>query len=108
MEISIKPIVTEKATKLTEALNRYTFRVSPETNKTQIKSMVEELYGVKVTKVNTMIVRRKRKQRYTKDNKESQKEAKNSYIGLRSHTISIVIFSFFAIAALHRLVSSNS
>jgi len=66
MEISIKPIVTEKATKLTEALNRYTFRVSPETNKTQIKSMVEELYGVKVTKVNTMIVRRKRKQRYTK------------------------------------------
>ena len=28
--------------------------------------MVEELYGVKVTKVNTMIVRRKRKQRYTK------------------------------------------
>ena len=65
MEISIKPIVTEKATKLTEALNRYTFRVSPETNKTQIKSMVEELYGVKVTKVNTMIVRRKRTQRYT-------------------------------------------
>ena len=41
MEISIKPIVTEKATKLTEALNRYTFRVSPETKKTLIKSMVE-------------------------------------------------------------------
>ncbi|MDE6165816.1 MAG: 50S ribosomal protein L23, partial [Muribaculaceae bacterium] len=32
----------------------------------QIKALVEELYGVKVTKVNTMIVRAKRKQRYTK------------------------------------------
>ena len=66
MEISIKPIVTEKANKLSESLNRYTFRVSPEANKLQIKKLVEELYGVKVTKVNTMIVRRKRKQRYTK------------------------------------------
>lgn len=66
MEISIKPIVTEKATKLSESLNRYTFRVSPEATKPQIKALVEELYGVKVTKVNTMIVRGKRKQRYTK------------------------------------------
>ena len=66
MEISIKPIVTEKATRLTESLNRYTFRVSPEATKEQIKALVEDLYGVKVTKVNTMIVRPRRKQRYTK------------------------------------------
>lgn len=66
MEISIKPIVTEKATKLTEALNRYTFRVSPEANKYQIKDLVEKLYGVKVTKVNTYVVRGKNKSRYTK------------------------------------------
>ncbi len=66
MEISIQPIVTEKANKIAESLNRYTFRVSPEATKPQIKALVEELYGVKVTKVNTMIVRRKRKQRWTK------------------------------------------
>lgn len=66
MEISIKPIVTEKASKLSESLNRYTFRVSPAATKPQIKALVEELYGVKVTKVNTMIVRAKRKQRWTK------------------------------------------
>lgn len=66
MDITIKPIVTEKATKLTENLNRYTFRVSPEATKPQIKALVEQLYGVKVTSVNTMVVRRKRKQRYTK------------------------------------------
>ena len=33
MEIMIKPIVTEKATKLTDKLNRYTFRVSVDANK---------------------------------------------------------------------------
>lgn len=66
MDITIKPIVTEKATKLTEKLNRYTFRVSPNANKYQIKDLVEELYGVKVVEVNTLIVRGKNKSRYTK------------------------------------------
>ena len=45
MDFTIKPIVTEKATRLTDKLNRYTFRVSPEANKHQIKDMVEKLYG---------------------------------------------------------------
>jgi len=66
MEFEITPIVTEKATMLTEKLNRYTFRVSPDANKYQIKDMVEKLYGVHVVKVNTMIVRGKNKSRYTR------------------------------------------
>lgn len=66
MDITIKPIVTEKATKLSEKLNRYTFRVTPSANKYQIKDLVEQLYGVKVVNVNTMIVRGKNKSRYTK------------------------------------------
>ncbi len=66
MEISITPIVTEKANKISEKYNRYTFRVSPEANKYQIKALVEELYGVKVTRVNTMMVRAKNKSRWTK------------------------------------------
>lgn len=66
MEISIKPILTEKATKLSEKLNRYTFRVSPDANKYQIKALVEELYGVKVVKVNTAVMRGKNKSRWTK------------------------------------------
>ena len=66
MEISIKPIVTEAATKLTDKLNRYTFRVSPDANKFQIKDLVEKLYGVKVEAVNTSNVRGKNKARYTK------------------------------------------
>ena len=66
MEISIKPIVTEKATKLTDKLIRYTFRVSPEANKYQIKQLIEDIYGVKVVEVNTMVVRGKNKSRWTK------------------------------------------
>lgn len=66
MEFEITPIVTEKATMLTEKLNRYTFRVSPEANKYQIQDLVEKLYGVHVVKVNTMIVRGKNKSRYTR------------------------------------------
>ena len=66
MEISITPIVTVKANKISEKYNRYTFRVSPEANKYQINALVEELYGVKVTRVNTMNVRAKNKSRWTK------------------------------------------
>ena len=66
MDISIKPIITERATKLSEKRNCYTFRVSPEANKYQIKSLVEQLYGVKVESVNTSIVRGKNKSRWTK------------------------------------------
>lgn len=66
MEIMIKPIVTEKATKLADKLNCYTFRVSPEANKYQIKDLVEKLYGVKVARVNTAVVRGKNKSRWTK------------------------------------------
>jgi large subunit ribosomal protein L23 len=66
MDITIKPILTEKATKLSEKLNCYTFRVSPDANKYQIKSVIESLYGVKVVNVNTAIVRAKNKSRWTK------------------------------------------
>ena len=66
MDITITPIVTEKATKLTEKLNRYTFRESPQANKAEIKSLVEKLYGVKVVSVNTAVVRGKNKSRWTK------------------------------------------
>lgn len=66
MDITITPIVTEKATRLTEKLNRYTFRVSPEANKHQIRQLVEQIYGVHVTGVNTQVVRSKNRSRWTK------------------------------------------
>ena len=82
MDIRIEPIVTEKATKLTEKLNRYTFRVSPEANKYQIKSLVEKLYEVKVVNVNTAVVRGKNKSRWTKSGllKGSTSSYKKEYV----------------------------
>ena len=66
MRIIIKPIVTEKATLLTEKLNRYSFKVNKDANKIQIKKAVEAAYNVTVVDVNTSIVRGKNKTRYTK------------------------------------------
>ena len=66
MSIIIKPIVTEKATTMTEKLGRYAFKVERKANKIEIKKAVEEAYGVTVVAVNTEIVLGKSKSRYTK------------------------------------------
>lgn len=47
-----RPIVTEKATILLED-NKYTFEVAPQATKTQIKAAIEDLFDVKVIRVNT-------------------------------------------------------
>lgn len=82
MDITIKPIVTEKATAISEKLNCYTFAVSPCANKYQIKALIEEMYGVKVVKVNTALYAGKRKQRYTKGGliKGSTSAFKKAYV----------------------------
>lgn len=47
-----RPIVTEKATLLLED-NKYVFEIAPQATKTQVKAAIEELFDVKVVKVNT-------------------------------------------------------
>ncbi len=66
MGIIIKPIVTEKMTRISEKYNRFGFRVDPKATKLEIKKAVEQLYGVKVVAVNTMNYSGKNKSRYTK------------------------------------------
>jgi large subunit ribosomal protein L23 len=66
MEILIKPLVTEKMTAQSEKLNRFGFIVNRQANRTQIKTAVEQIYGVKVDAVNTMVYGPKLKYRYTK------------------------------------------
>ena len=75
MGIIVKPIVTEKQTQISEKYpNRVGFRVSPDANKYQIKTAIEELYEVNVVKINTMNYDGKRKSRYTKSGVVSGKE----------------------------------
>lgn len=59
-DIIIKPIITEKSTGLLED-NKYTFWVDTKANKVEIKQAIEDLFDVKVEKVNTMNVKGKRK-----------------------------------------------
>ena len=66
MSIVIKPVITEKMTAMGEKLNRYGFIVQRKANKLQIKQAIEELYGVQVQSVNTMVTPGKAKTRYTK------------------------------------------
>ncbi|MBN2484573.1 MAG: 50S ribosomal protein L23 [Bacteroidales bacterium] len=66
MDILLKPIVTEKLTAQAEKLNRYGFVVSRRANKIQIKKAVEDMYGVTVENVNTMVYAGKNKSRYTR------------------------------------------
>ncbi len=60
-DIIKKPLVTEKGTGLTQALNQYVFEVAKEANRTEIKDAVETLFKVKVENVRTLIVRGKTK-----------------------------------------------
>ena len=62
----IIPIVSEKANLISEKTNRFSFKVSPDANKHQIKDAVEKLYDVKVVDVSTMTYDGKKKMRYTK------------------------------------------
>ena len=67
MACIIKPLVTEKQSKITEKnASRYGFVVRPEANKLQIKKEVEALYNVTVVEVNTLRYAGKRSSRYTK------------------------------------------
>ena len=65
MNLMIIPIVTEKANAISEKTNRFSFKVSPDANKYQIKDAVEKLYDVKVVGVSTMNYEGKKKMRST-------------------------------------------
>ena len=55
-----KPMMTEKSTNLNQ-FNQYSFIVSRDSNSNEIKQAIEKIFKVKVTKVNTSIVRGKSK-----------------------------------------------
>ena len=55
-DVLIRPVVTEKSTDMISQ-NKYTFIVDMRANKTQIKQAVEEIFKVKVNKVNTVRIR---------------------------------------------------
>lgn len=65
-DVLIKPVLSEKANKQSEKMNRYTFLVDRKANKLEIKKAIEQFYGVQVEAVNTTVVPSKLKSKYTK------------------------------------------
>ncbi len=59
-DIIKRPIVTEQSMEQGE-MKRYTFEVAKDANKIQIAKAVEEIFGVKVAKVNTLNMQGKEK-----------------------------------------------
>lgn len=74
-DVIIRPMVSEKSYAGLEQ-NRYTFLVDPNSNKTEIKEAVQQIWNVRVLKVNTMNRKGKQKRfRYTKGSRPDQKLA---------------------------------
>ncbi len=61
-QVIIRPVVSEKSYVLATA-DRYTFRVHPDANKTQIRQAVEALFDVGVLEIRTSSVKSKPKRR---------------------------------------------
>ena len=59
-EIILAPVITEESMMGT-ADKKYTFKVAPDANKTEVKKAVEEIFDVEVAKVNIMNVKGKKK-----------------------------------------------
>ena len=59
-DIIIKPVITEQSMEATEE-KKYVFQVAIDANKIEIKKAIEEIFGVKVEKVNTIRMEGKEK-----------------------------------------------
>jgi len=87
-DIIIKPIISEKSYGLIDEQNKYTFLVRKDANKTQVKIAVEQIFGVKVTGVNT--INRKGKRKRTRRGFGRRPDTKRAIVSLaEGHRIDI-------------------
>ena len=74
-EVIIRPVITEHSYDMMES-NTYTFEVAKDANKVEIAKAVEEIFNVKVVKVNTLNVKAKVKRvRYVAGKTRTWKKA---------------------------------
>ena len=66
LEILKAPVITEKS-QIAKSEGKYTFKVSPKANKTEIKEAIEKIFNVKVSAIRTINVKPKKRRvgRYT-------------------------------------------
>ena len=88
-DVILAPVVSEKSYGLLEEA-QYTFIVHPDANKTQIKIAVEQIFGVKVDRVNTLNRQGKRKR--TRSGFGQRKATKRAIVTPRGPARRIDIF----------------
>jgi large subunit ribosomal protein L23 len=85
-DVIIKPLISEKSYSLVDE-GKYTFIVDPNANKTEIRIAVEQIFGVKVSAVNTM--NRRGKTRRTRFGTGQRKSTKRAIVTLSEGTIDL-------------------
>ena len=89
-DIIIRPIITERSM-ASVADKKYVFEVAPDAGKIEIKNAIEEIFGVKVAKVNTINYDGKAK-RLGAGRPGHRKSWKKAYVQLTSDSKTIEIF----------------
>jgi large subunit ribosomal protein L23 len=79
-DILLGPVISEKSYGLLDE-GKYTFRVRPDANKTQIRIAVEQVFNVSVLSVNTLNRQGKRKR--TKGGFGTRNSSKRAVVALR-------------------------
>ena len=80
-DVIIEPVVSEKSYALME-VGVYTFVVHPDANRIEIRSAVEEIFGVRVLKVNTLNRHGKRKRNRRSMSYGSRSDTKRAIVTL--------------------------
>ncbi|GAB3294679.1 50S ribosomal protein L23 [Parasphingorhabdus pacifica] len=88
-DIIVAPVISEKSYALLEE-NQYTFLVRPGSNKTEIKIAVEKIFDVRVSDVNT--INRKGKRKRTRTGYGKRKDTKRAIVTLSADSKPIEIF----------------
>lgn len=64
--IIIKPLINEKSEIMSDKMRQYTFIVDKKANKVEIRKYIQEMFGVNVLSVNTLIMPSKTRSRFTR------------------------------------------
>ena len=88
-DILLAPVISEKSYGLIEE-GTYTFLVHPDSNKTQIKIAIEQIFGVQVTNVNT--ANRQGKRKRTRFGYGQRKSTKRALVTISADSKPIEIF----------------
>jgi large subunit ribosomal protein L23 len=84
MSVLRRPLITEKATRLSEQ-RQYAFEVEPSANKIEIRKAVEAQFSVDVTSIRTVNIRGRRKTQFTRRGRFTGKTAarKKAYVTVK-------------------------